>query len=545
MLSLLYNIFALLVLHNIGQLFLITMELKAETDILWFCYGTLKIASSSLIYQTFDSKAQDVMERLYSALLKGYSADIRPSITHTKPINVSVYFSLTQIIDMDERHQILTTSAWTRYEWNDFRLVWDPRMYDNVTRIHFPAAVVWRPDVILLDNADEQYGKSITQTDVVVDYLGNINWATACLFTSSCPLDIKFYPFDRQTCVLKYGSWAYDGSKIDIQLGSETGDMSNYVMNTEWNVLRINAEKNPIIYSCCPNDPYPIVDILITIERRPMFYVFNLIIPCVLISLIALLSFYMPSNEGEKVTLGTYYGITIVIVALSTAMSVFTLNIHHSGDHGEQVPPFLQIFAFKILSKVLFIELVPYHSINRHVKFMYEKEHPNEKENLNLYLKQLECNEVVPSDPADSPPPGSESVRPVVSSLSLQVDSPSRKSKKKVSFSSPALSFRSSLPSTSPGSQRSSVAAQNDDGTNNSGGVDPFEAEFLRVMATINGMIERNELRVAEMDKRDARRLEWEQVAMVLDRFLLIVFFMGTITYTVVILYQKELGIFE
>ena len=53
-------------------------------------------------------------------------------------------------------------------------------------------------------------------------------------------------------------------------------------------------------------------------------------------------------------------------------MSVFTLNIHHSGDHGEQVPPFLQIFAFKILSKVLFIELVPYHSINRHVKFMYE-----------------------------------------------------------------------------------------------------------------------------------------------------------------------------
>ena len=35
-----------------------------------------------------------------------------------------------------------------------------------------------------------------------------------------------------------------------------------------------------------------------------MFQVFNLIIPCVLISLIALLSFYMPSDEGEKVTLG-------------------------------------------------------------------------------------------------------------------------------------------------------------------------------------------------------------------------------------------------
>ena len=35
-----------------------------------------------------------------------------------------------------------------------------------------------------------------------------------------------------------------------------------------------------------------------------MFFVFNLILPCVLISLLVLLGFYMPSDSGEKVTLG-------------------------------------------------------------------------------------------------------------------------------------------------------------------------------------------------------------------------------------------------
>lgn len=62
--------------------------------------------------------------------------------------------------------------------------------------------------------------------------------------------------------------------------------------STEWHLHLIRAERDSIVYSCCP-EPYPFVDIHITIQRRPMFFVFNLILPCVLISIIALLGFYM------------------------------------------------------------------------------------------------------------------------------------------------------------------------------------------------------------------------------------------------------------
>ncbi|VDP15380.1 unnamed protein product [Heligmosomoides polygyrus] len=232
--------------------------------------------------------------RLYNSLLADYEKEVRPALRHDIPINVTFVFMLTQIIDVDERNQILTTNAWVRQYWTDYKLVWDPRKFGNLRRIHIPHEKIWRPDVVL-------YNKS------------------------SCPLDVKHYPFDRQTCTLSYASWAYDGTKIDLQLnsgmGSEkfldfewaasdeylrfAGDQSNYMMSTEWDLLRIAAEKTSIIYSCCPDAPYPFVNIHISIERRPMFYVFNLILPCVLISGIALLGFYMPSDSGEKVTLGT------------------------------------------------------------------------------------------------------------------------------------------------------------------------------------------------------------------------------------------------
>ena len=75
------------------------------------------------------------------------------------------------------------------------------------------------------------------------------------------------------------------------------------------------VDRNVVFYSCC-EEPYPDVTYTFILRRRPLFYgisqnnnkiqkmhssVFNLILPCVLITGIALMSFYMPSDSGEKV----------------------------------------------------------------------------------------------------------------------------------------------------------------------------------------------------------------------------------------------------
>jgi len=54
--------------------------------------------------------------------------------------------------------------------------------------------------------------------------------------------------------------------------------------------------------------------------------------------------------------LGLYYGVTIVIVSLATAMTVLTLNIHHKGEHGVPVPRLIQNVCFhQQLARVLFL----------------------------------------------------------------------------------------------------------------------------------------------------------------------------------------------
>ncbi|MPC67546.1 Neuronal acetylcholine receptor subunit alpha-10 [Portunus trituberculatus] len=63
----------------------------------------------------------------------------------------------------------------------------------------------------------------------------------------------------------------------------DTGDMSNYQSNGEFDLVEFTAAKNITYYSCCP-EPYPDITFTIKLRRRPMFYVFNLILPCVLIN---------------------------------------------------------------------------------------------------------------------------------------------------------------------------------------------------------------------------------------------------------------------
>jgi len=62
--------------------------------------------------------------------------------------------------------------------------------------------------------------------------------------------------------------------------------------------------------------------------------------------------------------LGLYYGITIAIVSFATAMTSFTLNIHHKGSGGYPVPHLVKFICFKLFARVLCLKIhSPYEAL--------------------------------------------------------------------------------------------------------------------------------------------------------------------------------------
>ena len=51
-------------------------------------------------------------------------------------------------------------------------------------------------------------------TNVVVTSEGLCTYIPPGMFRSSCPIDITWFPFDDQSCEMKFGSWTYNGFKV-------------------------------------------------------------------------------------------------------------------------------------------------------------------------------------------------------------------------------------------------------------------------------------------------------------------------------------------
>ena len=86
----------------------------------------------------------------------------------------------------------------------------------------------------------------------------------------------------------------------------------------------VPAVRNEVRYDCCPA-PYLDITFTIKIRRRTLYYFFNLIVPCVLISSMALLGFTLPPDSGEKLTLGGLISLCVKYDLPLDPLSIFVV----------------------------------------------------------------------------------------------------------------------------------------------------------------------------------------------------------------------------
>uniref|UniRef100_A0A1A9WYM6 Neurotransmitter-gated ion-channel ligand-binding domain-containing protein n=1 Tax=Glossina brevipalpis TaxID=37001 RepID=A0A1A9WYM6_9MUSC len=151
-------------------------------------------------------------KRLYDDLLSNYNKLVRPVVNTTDVLKVCIKLKLSQLIDVNLKNQIMTTNLWVEQSWYDYKLRWEPKEYGGVHMLHVPSDHIWRPDIVLYNNADGNFEVTLA-TKATIYSEGLVEWKPPAIYKSSCEIDVEYFPFDEQTCVLKFGSWTYDGFK--------------------------------------------------------------------------------------------------------------------------------------------------------------------------------------------------------------------------------------------------------------------------------------------------------------------------------------------
>ena len=146
---------------------------------------------------------------------------------------------------------------------------------------------------------------------VIYDPSGGAFWMPQAILRSSCQFETTYFPFDTQRCKMKFGSWTYDGNKLDLLplYGKLNFSMSDYMSGTEWEITENYAKKHVIYYECCPDTPFIDITFYLTIKRKVAFYSFILILPCALLSTLTLVIFWVPPESPAKLVLGKFYAV--------------------------------------------------------------------------------------------------------------------------------------------------------------------------------------------------------------------------------------------
>ncbi|XP_002741797.2 neuronal acetylcholine receptor subunit alpha-2-like [Saccoglossus kowalevskii] len=339
-----------------------------------------KVVLTTVYFSSTGCLASEAEMHLREMLFRGYNKLSLPVSNVSEILNITFGLAISQIIDVNEKSQVMTTKVWLRHSWDDNHLEWDPNLYDGISSIRVPAQILWIPDILIYNNADGGYDvKNMAMANVFSN--GTVQWVPPAIYKSSCRINVEYFPFDEQVCLLKFGSWTYDGTVVDLVPEGELATQRDYWVSGEWEIVKSPGKRSAVKYPCC-EEIFIDITYSFNIRRKPLFYVANLLLPCALISFCSVLVFYLPSDCGEKMSLCTsvlvslsvflllitklipanantmplitkYLLFTMVLVTSSIVMAVFVLNIHHRSPTTHVMPVWVRKVFIDTLPKIL------------------------------------------------------------------------------------------------------------------------------------------------------------------------------------------------
>ncbi|CAL1539684.1 unnamed protein product [Lymnaea stagnalis] len=306
----------------------------------------------------------------------------RPVLNVTDSMTVQFAVQLTQIMGLNEQDQVLTLNIWDQIRWRDDQISWDRRANGDVKDVRIPCENIWTPDIKLHNYADLRL-KEHRDALCIISHDGEVYHVPQVVYRSSCLIDVYVFPFDVQNCTLKFGSWTYNYDQLDLQFYENKSwiDLTEYIESSSWSVNNVPAYRHVKQYTSTSNWSRVELQYHLIFQRRSALYNYILILPCILLTTITLVLFFIPPESPAKMQLGlaifiaffvllrlleknlppgasqmpllgTYYCLNMILITLSSFLNVLIVDL---TTHGQRTttPPKIRKFFFNYLARCL------------------------------------------------------------------------------------------------------------------------------------------------------------------------------------------------
>ncbi|RXM30891.1 N-chimaerin [Acipenser ruthenus] len=192
-------------------------------------------------------------------------------------------------------------------------------------------------------------------------------------------------------------------TNVRLKQESDRPDLSNFMESGEWVMKDYRGWKHWVYYACCPTTPYLDITYHFLMLRLPLYFIVNVIIPCLLFSFLTGLVFYLPTDSGEKMTLsisvllsltvfllvivelipstssavpliGKYMLFTMVFVIASIIITVIVINTHHRSPSTHTMPQWVRKIFIDTIPNIMFFSTMKRPSRERQAKRIFAED---------------------------------------------------------------------------------------------------------------------------------------------------------------------------
>ncbi|XP_048008590.1 5-hydroxytryptamine receptor 3A-like isoform X2 [Megalobrama amblycephala] len=238
------------------------------------------------------------------------------------PAYIAVDLYVTSIINVNEKAQSLTTQVKMITAWPNSNMTWDCADYCGIEIFATSKNNVWTPDIGIMESIKTEFGTK--ESPYVLLYSEGLTVSTDIFaLTTACKMDLYKFPFDTQSCNITLQSTVYSDLEIILQTVYESARLTNkskelFQAQGEWELLDIQ-NKNATTDDGLEWFKIHQLIYQITIKRRPLLYVINIIVPVFFFLVLDVISFFIDTTSGSdkmsfKVTLLLSISVMLLLV---------------------------------------------------------------------------------------------------------------------------------------------------------------------------------------------------------------------------------------
>ena len=189
---------------------------------------------------------------------------------------------------------------------------WDPADYGGIDVIPLRGDAIYLPVIIRQSSAAEMspiFAREGGMAALIwVNYKGDVFATVAGIFKTDCQIDFLKFPFDTQTCDYVFQVWQHSEQQLALKIDANTPVVLRTKTSGDqamWQIDNLKAREEVLTYDV---GNFSALVYTITTSRRSVYYIWNLLIPCALLSTVQLAAFFMPYSP-ERVM----FAITLVL----------------------------------------------------------------------------------------------------------------------------------------------------------------------------------------------------------------------------------------